>query len=104
MKKNRLIFYLVFALFHIGAFIFTITLDGNTDLMFQMIGWVPWFKWITFFGLVMLCADVVWSWITNKESQREKSALTHELHTLKAKLFDLQESEKQAQQNQKIKP
>ena len=104
MKKNRLIFYLVFALFHIGAFIFTIILDGNTNLMFKMIDWVPMFKWITFFGLAMLCADVVWSWIINKESEREKAALTHELHTLKAKLFDLQEAEKSAQQNQKVKP
>ena len=91
MNKNRLIFYLVFALFHIGAFIFTIILDGNTDLMFQMISWVPWFKWITFLGLTLLCVDVVWSWIINKNAEREKAALTKELHTLKAKLFDLQE-------------
>jgi hypothetical protein len=61
------------------------------------------FKWITFFGLALLCADVVWSWIINKESERERAALTHELNTLKAKLFDLQEAEKLAQQNPKAK-
>lgn len=104
MNKNRLLFYLVFALFHIGAFIFTIILDGNTDLLFQMINWVPWFKWITFLGLVLLCADVVWSWIINKNAEREKAALSQELNTLKAKLFDLQESGKAAQQNQNVKP
>jgi membrane protein implicated in regulation of membrane protease activity len=103
MKKSRLIFYLVFALFHLGAFIFTVVLDGNTGLLFQMVGWVPYFKWITFLGLALLVTDVVWSWITNKETQSEKSALAHELNTLKAKLFDLQEEAKQNQQA-KLKP
>lgn len=104
MKKSRLIFYLVFALFHLGAFIFTVVLDGNAGLMFEMVSWVPWFKWITFFGLALLVTDVVWSWIANKDAQSEKSALTHELNTLKAKLFDLQEEEKKTQQAPKLKP
>jgi membrane protein implicated in regulation of membrane protease activity len=103
MKKSRLIFYLVFALFHLGAFIFTVVLDGNTGLLFQMVGWVPYFKWITLLGLGLLIADVVWSWITNKETQTERAALTHELNTLKAKLFDLQEDAKQNQAS-KLKP
>ena len=103
MKKSRLIFYLVFALFHIGAFIFTLILEGNTNLMFKMVGWMSTFKWITLLGVALLCADVVWSWIIDKDSQKEKDALTHELHTLKAKLFDLQEAEKKAQQTPKAK-
>lgn len=92
MSKNRIIFYILFALFHLGAFIFTIVLDNNTNILFSMVGWVPMFKWITFIGLILLITDVIWTWIINRDSQKEKAALTHELNTLKAKLFDLQEA------------
>jgi len=92
MSKNRVIFYIVFALFHVGAFIFTVVLDNNTDLLFRMVSWVPYFKWITLLGVIFIIADVIWSWIINRDSQREKAVLIKELTTLKAKLFDLQEA------------
>ncbi|MBT1688751.1 hypothetical protein [Dawidia soli] len=92
MSKNRVIFYIVFALFHLGAFIFTVVLDNNTNLLFSMVSWVPYFKWVTFLGVILIIADVIWSWIINRDSQREKAALIQELNTLKAKLFDMQEA------------
>ncbi len=92
MKKNKLIFYLIFALFHLGAFIFTLALDNNSTMLLKMVRWVPLFKWITFLGLVLVCIDFIWYWISFKEVNREKAALTHEVNTLKAKLFDLQEA------------
>lgn len=90
MNKNRLIFYLVFALFHVGAFIFTLLIQdfGFLTRIYQHI-WL--FKYITFFGIILIIVDVVWSWIVTRDSQKEKAMLTHELNTLKAKLFDLQE-------------
>lgn len=91
MNKNRIILYIVFAAFHLGAFIFTVILDNNTSLLFKMVSWVPMFKWITFLGLVILVVDVVWALKANKDATKEKAALTLELNTLKAKLFDLQE-------------
>ena len=92
MKKNRLIFFMIFALFHIGAFIFTVALDNNSTLLFRMVSWVPFFKWITFLGLVLVCIDFIWYWVAIKEINREKAVLAHEVNTLKAKLFDLQEA------------
>jgi hypothetical protein len=97
MKKNRWIFFSIFALFHFGAFIFTVILDNNTSLLFKMVGWVPSFKWITLFGLILLITDIVWAMSIQKENDKEKDALNHELNTLKAKLFDLQEAAKTAQ-------
>ena len=94
MNKNRLIFYSVFAAFHLCAFIFTVLLDNDTSLLFSMVKYVPLFKYATLLGLIMLVIDVIWSWIINRDSQKEKGALTHELNTLKAKLFDLQEAAK----------
>ncbi len=92
MKKNRLIFFAIFAAFHLTSFIFTILLDNNTSLLFSMVQYVPKFKYVTLFGLLLLIGDFIWAWIVNKDAQTEKSNLTHELNTLKAKLFDLQEA------------
>ncbi len=96
MKKNRWIFYSLFGLFHLIAFIFTFILDNNTSLMFKMVGWVPYFKWVTLLGLLMLIADLLWALSVNKESAKERDALQHELNTLKAKLFDLQEASRKS--------
>jgi len=91
MKKNRLIFYAIFLLFHIGAFIFTIVLGNDSGFMMRMVSWVPYFKWITLAGVVLVIIDFIWAWGTAKNRDRERGALTHEVNTLKAKMFDLQE-------------
>lgn len=91
MKKSRIIFYIIFASFHIGAFIFTLVLSRDSGFMMSMISWVPYFKWITLVGLALLLIDVIWSWVSVKDHDREKAALAHEVNTLKAKLFDMQE-------------
>ena len=90
MSKNRIILYIIFAVFHVGAFIFTLMIQDLTVAM-QMIEHVVLFKYISFFGIVLVATDFIWSWIANSDSRKEKAALTHELNTLKAKLFDLQE-------------
>jgi hypothetical protein len=90
MGKNRVIFYVIFAVFHVGAFIFTLLIQ-DLDFMMKIFQHITLFKYITFFGIVLIAIDFGWSWIVNRDSQKEKAALTHELNTLKAKLFDLQE-------------
>lgn len=94
MKKNRLIFYALFAAFHLFAFIFTVMLDANTSMLFSMVKYVPVFKYGTLLGLLLIVTDFIWSWKTGKDSEKEKAALEHELNMLKAKLFDHQEAAK----------
>ena len=96
MHKNRIIFYSIFAAFHVGAFIFTLLIQDFEFLM-KIFKHISLFKFVTFFGIVLITIDVVWSWIVVRESQKEKAALTHELNTLKAKLFDLQEKAKEVE-------
>ena len=91
MKKNRLIFYIVFAIYNISSFIFAIALPS---IMFDIVKYIPLFKYITLFGLALLIVDFAWAWKVNKDSEKEKAALEHELNVLKAKLFDLQEASK----------
>jgi hypothetical protein len=98
MKKNRLIFYAVFGAFHLFLVIFTIFVESNkNDFSFltQMLKWMSLMKYGAFLGLILLIADVVWTYMNSREEQKEKAVLTHEINTLKAKLFDLQEAAKQ---------
>ena len=94
MIRNRLIFYIVFGIFHLGALIFTVMLDNDTGLLFKMVSYVPTFKWLTLFGFIMLVGDFLWSLKDYLAYKKEKAALTQELDTLKARLFDLQEAAK----------
>jgi|SRR5690606_38247922 len=93
MKKSRLIFYLLFAVFHIVAFIFTVALGNDTGFLMSMFKWVPYFKWITLIGVLLVLIDFIWSLKANRDRDREKEVLAHEVNTLKAKLFDMQESD-----------
>jgi hypothetical protein len=100
MKKNRLIFYAVFGIFHVFLVFFTFYMDSNkNDFSFltQMLKLLSLMKYGAMFGLVLLTIDVVWDQITAREHEKEKSALSHEINTLKAKLFDLQEASKGVQ-------
>ncbi len=94
MSRNRVIFYLVFLAFHIGAFIFTLYIQDFSFLT-RIFDHIKSFKYITFFGLIMMVTDIVWTWMGSRDSRKENAALKHELNTLKAKLFDMQEVSKQ---------
>ncbi|HTE31054.1 MAG TPA: hypothetical protein VK666_11820 [Chryseolinea sp.] len=96
MSRNRIIFYLVFLTFHILAFIFTLRIQ-DFEFLTRIYQHIALFKYITFFGVLLMLTDIVWSWIVNRSVKNENAALTHELNTLKAKLFDLQETQKQVE-------
>jgi len=95
MNKNRKIFYIVFAVYQVIAFIFTLYIEDFSFLT-SIYKYIGWFKYITFIGIMLVVTDVVWSLIVSRDTQKENGALTHELNTLKAKLFDLQEKAKQS--------
>ncbi len=92
MKKNRAIFYIIFALFHLGAFVFTVKLGNDRAFLLSVYDWVAYFKWATLLGVVLVAIDLIWTLVSIKEHGREKAALVHEVNALKAKLFDMQEA------------
>ena len=97
MKKNRLIFYLIFGLFHLFIVIFSLYMDSERDnigVLISMQKKIWLIKYGSFLGLILLITDFVWSMRGEKEHTVEKDKLEHELKTLKAKLFDLQEAAK----------
>lgn len=94
MKKNRLIFYGFFALFHLFIFFFSLYVDSqsnNLEFLFAMQKKIWMLKYGSFIGLVLLITDVVWLMRGERNHSRELSRLEGEMTQLKAKLFDLQE-------------
>ena len=94
MSRNRIIFYLIFLAFHVASFIFTLYIQDFAFLT-RIFDHIKSFKFITFFGLMLMVTDIIWTWIGTREVRKENDALKHELNTLKAKLFDLQEISRQ---------
>ncbi len=94
MKKNRIIFYAIFAAFHLFIFIFTLYIDSqkdNINFLFSMLKWIGWLKWGSLIGLILLVVDFVWLMRGEKTHDRERLQHESEMTALKAKLFDLQE-------------
>ncbi|HTF20572.1 MAG TPA: hypothetical protein VK658_21015 [Chryseolinea sp.] len=94
MSRNRIIFYLIFLAFHVAAFIFTLYIQDFSFLT-RIFDHIKSFKFITFFGLMLMVADIIWTWVGDRDGRKENAALKHELNTLKAKLFDMQELSRQ---------
>ncbi len=100
MKKNRLIFYAIFAAFHLFIFFFSLYMDSNRDnfqVLIAMQSRIWMIKYGSMIGLVLLVVDIIWVSRGEKQHAVEKKALETELNTLKAKLFDIQEAEKKQQ-------
>jgi len=96
MNKRRLIFFGIFGAYHLIAFVFTIIIENNTGLLFKLVGYISTFKYGTFLGLLLFAIDFVWSWRESKETIKVQEAARHENNTLKAKVYDLQETSKTA--------
>ncbi len=96
MNRKRLLLYLIFIIYHAGAFTFTYLVDGHLDLL-GLLRYIPWFKYIAFLGVLMIMLDVAWyffDWRTNKQETKD---LKDENTNLKARIYDLQESAKKSE-------
>jgi len=93
MNRKRLWLYLGFAVYQIAAFIFTIMVDGHLDLL-GLLKYIPWFKYLTFLGLILFIADVVYVLIDRRANRKQQQDLEKENNVLKAKIYDFQEAAK----------
>ncbi len=91
MNRKRLLLYLIFIVYQGGAFFFTYLVDGHLDLL-GLLKYIPWFKYVSFLGLLLIILDIVWSFKEYKSNQKQKKELKDENTVLKAKLYDIQES------------
>lgn len=97
MKKNRLIFYAIFAFFQVSIFLFTVYMDVNqndTSLLFAILNKIWMLKYGALIGILLLATDIIWLMREERDQKRQRDQLQSEMNTLKAKLFDLQEAAK----------
>ena len=93
MNQKRLFLYLGFAVYQVSAFVFTIMVDGHLDLL-GLLKFIPWFKFISFLGLILFITDVVWFWLDKRANKKRQAELEKENNALKAKIYDFQEAAK----------
>ena len=97
MKKNRLIFYAIIGGVHLLIFFFTLYMNSKKDdLQFLInLSKIIWLlPWAMFMLLVLFVTNIILHVRDNKRHQRENVQLIQEMNTLKAKLYDFQESGK----------
>lgn len=94
MTRRRVIFYSIFGAYHLLAFIFTIVMESSASVLFKLVGYVSWFKFITLGAFLMIVADFVWVWLDGKKHKKEVDAVRTENHALKAKVYDYQQESK----------
>jgi hypothetical protein len=94
MNKNRAIFFTIFAGFHLFLFFFSLYVDSqkeNFQFLMNLQSKIWMLKYGSLAGLILLVINIIWDWRLQKANSKEKDQLSHEIKTLKAKLFDLQE-------------
>lgn len=93
MTRSRIIFYSVFGLYQLGAFIFTLIIDStqSTSFLFTLLKYIGSFKYITFLGVLLILADFTWLWMDARKNKKQEEAYRHENNVLKAKVYDMQE-------------
>jgi hypothetical protein len=93
MNRKRLILYLIFAVYQILSFIFTVMVDGHLDLL-GLLKFIPAFKFIAAIGVILILVDFTWYWLDERTSRRKLDAQEKENNILKAKIYDYQEAAK----------
>jgi ABC-type transport system involved in cytochrome bd biosynthesis fused ATPase/permease subunit len=100
MNKRRLIFFGIFGIYHLVAFIFTMMIS-DIGMALKIVPYISWFKYGTLLGLLLLVIDLIWWMMESKASLKTQEESRHENNTLKAKVYDLQETSKGAATNPK---
>lgn len=97
MSNNRIIFYCIFAAFHLFLFFFSLYVDSqreNVQFLLTLQSKIWMLKYGSFLGLLLLAINFIWDWRNTRAHRKEKDHLNHEINVLKAKLFDIQEEQR----------
>ncbi|HLT81709.1 MAG TPA: hypothetical protein VKZ86_11805 [Cyclobacteriaceae bacterium] len=100
MSNNRIIFYCIFAAFHLFLFFFSLYVDSqreNVQFLLTLQSKIWMLKYGSFLGLLLLGVAVLWDWRDMRAHRKEKDQLNHEINVLKAKLFDIQEEQRKTE-------
>lgn len=95
MRKPRTIFYIIYFLFHVGLLVASISVNYKSE-DFEFLLWLRERMDIMIYfavaGLILFFVDIVLITMEGRHHAKEKEKLEHEINSLKAKMFDLQEA------------
>lgn len=100
MSKNRIIFYCIFAAFHVFLCLFSMYVYSqrdNVEFLLDLRTKIPLMMYGSFLGLLLLGISVLWSWRVAWTHRKETDHLSHEINVLKAKLFDIREEQQKTE-------
>jgi hypothetical protein len=101
MKKSKLIFHILFVLFHVALFIIAVyvyTQRDNFSFLLKVQTYITYMPYMAFVGLVLLGLNYLFIMIKNRTFSKEMESVKKENNLLKAKMFDLQEAQKETRQ------
>jgi ABC-type phosphate transport system permease subunit len=99
MKKSRLIFFAIFAAWHLFVFLFSLYVkskQGDLGFLYSLLAKIPIFIYGSLFGLLLLLTDFIWEWIKLRQQASHDEEMLLENNTLKAKIYDLQEGKNES--------
>lgn len=99
MNQRRIIFFSIFGAYHLVTLLFTIYMDAQKQdfgMLTKMLSNISLFKYGALIGVILLVTDFIWTWRDARSAEKVNGSLQQEVNTLKAKVYDFQESEKRA--------
>lgn len=97
MRKPRSIFYIIYFLFHIGLLLVSIYVNYKSEdfeFLLRLRERMDTMIYVAVAGLILFFVDIVLITMEGRNYKKEKEKLEHEVNSLKAKMFDLQEATK----------
>ncbi len=97
MNQRRRIFFGIFGVYHFAILMFVIYIDSNKEdfgLLSQLYGKLSLLKYGAVLGIVLFAVDIIWNFLETRNAKKEHETLRHENNTLKAKVYDFQQSAK----------
>lgn len=97
MNKRRRIFFAIFGAYHLIILFFVIYIDSNKEdfgILSQLYSKISLMKYGAVLGILLFVIDLIWWWLEGRTVKQEQETLRHENNTLKAKVYDLQQTPK----------
>lgn len=94
MKKVRLIFFVLYAAFHLGLMSVSLYADyvytnSNFNQLIELGKKIPMAKWLALFGILMFLLNITLFFFLNRSHNTKIEALEKDQNKLKAQMFDL---------------
>lgn len=95
MKKPKLIFYIIYLVFHIGLLAVALLVkyySGDVNFLFGLLEKINWLIYAAVLGLLLFFVNMLLVNMQARAYNKELEALEKEINSTKAKMFDLQEA------------